>query len=116
MRYVLLADNTRIDGCNDSTTSNSIFAVRDTYEDAGAVRDLFTSENAQVIRVFAPAEEEGGEDVEMVVGSNLVLLDGAKLTKNADGKFVCEIDTRVKTEMELINDRLTDVEDIVVEL
>ena len=116
MRYVLLADGTKIENCNDSTTSNSIFAVRDTYEDAGAVRDLFTEENAVVIRVFAPAEKEGEEDVEMVVGSNLVLLDGAKLTKNADGKFVCEINTRVKTENELLNDRISDLEDIVVDL
>lgn len=108
MQYVILADDTRIDNCNDSTTSNSIFAVRSNYSEAGAVRDLFNSINATVVRVY----NEKGE--ETAIGSDLVLVPGAILTENGDGTVTCEITTRVKTEMETMHDQISELQDIIV--
>lgn len=107
MKYVILADGTRIDNCNDSTTSNSIFAVRSSYEEAGAVRDLFTAENSTVIKVYNDKDEE------QVIGADLILLDGAKLTVNGED-VICEITTRVKTEMEKVHDEITELQDAVI--
>lgn len=109
MKYVILADNTRIDNCNDSTTSNSVFAIRDNYGDAGDVRDLFTAENATVIKVFNENDEE------VTKGVDLVLLPGVKLTESEDGKIICEIDTRIKTEMEKIQDEIAELQEAIIE-
>lgn len=108
MKYVLLADGTRIDNCSDSTTSNSIFAVRSSYGDAGAVRDLFNNKNTAVIRVYNEAT-----DTESTVGADLVLIPGCTITEDS-GTFVCEISTRVKTEMEKINDELHEIQDVLL--
>ncbi len=107
MKYVILRDRTRIDNCNDSTTSNSIFAVRDSYEAAGAVRDLFNPENSSVIRVY---NEDGTESV---VGSDLVLQAGCRITEDGD-KFVCEITTRVKTAEEKMQDEIAELQEVVL--
>lgn len=107
MKYVVLADNTRIVNCTDSTTSNEIFAVRESYLEAGSVRDLFTDENATVISVY------DSEDKLVTKGSNLVLIPGATITEQ-DGKFICEIKTRVKTEMETIKDEISELQEAVL--
>lgn len=109
MKYVVLLDGTMVENCSDSTTSNSIFAIRSNYEEAGAVRDTFTKTNAAVIRVF---NEEG---TEVAVGSDLVLLDGANLIANGDGTVTCEITTRAKTELEKMHDEISELQDVVVE-
>lgn len=109
MKYVILLDGTRINDCNDSTTSNSIFAVRDTYEEAGAVRDLFNINNAKAIKVF-----EEGTDAEVAFGSDLVLIPGCTITEDGE-KFVCEITTRIKTEVEKLQDQINELQDVVIE-
>lgn len=107
MKYVILADSTRIDNCTDSTTSNEIFAVRNSYEEAGAVRDLFTDENSTVIYVY------DSNDQLVTKGSNLVLISGASITEQ-NGKFICAITTRVKTEMETIKDEITELQEAIL--
>ena len=107
MKYVILADNTRINGCTDSTTSNAIYAERDSYEQAGAVRDLFTAENAAVIRVF------NSDDTEAVAGANLVLLDGCKISA-VSGKYVVEINTRYKTDTEVLTEEVAELQEAVL--
>ena len=100
MKYVLLSDGTRIDDCTDSTTSNSIFAVRGTYEAAGAVRDLFTSENSTEISVYDVSTDE-----KVVEGIDLILVDGCEIHVDGDD-IVCEITTRTKTTEEKLLDEI----------
>ena len=109
MKYIILSDGTRINNCNDSTTSNSIFAVRDSYGAAGAVRDQFTKTNSSVIKVYDEAD-----DKEVTFGADLVLEDGCKISF-VDGTYVCEITTRQKTEMEVIKDEITEIQDYLIE-
>lgn len=107
MKYVILADNTRIDNCSDSTTSNEIFAVRNSYEEAGAVRDLFTDENSIVVCVYDE------QDQLVTKGSNLVLVSGAVIEEQND-KFICAITTRGKSEIETIKDEITELQEAVL--
>ena len=114
MYYVVLADGTRIDNCSGSTTSNYICAIRDNYADAGAVRDLITPENAAVIRVYrVDSDKEGSEPVEITVGADLVLIPGADLVEVMD-KVECRITTRVKTDVEKLQDEVSELQDVVI--
>lgn len=107
MKKVILADGTVINRCTDSTTANSIFALRDTFAEAAAVRDLFNKENSKVIRI----ETEAGEEV--TTGSNLVLLPDCILAEVPDG-VQAEIKTRYKTEIELLQDEVTELQEVVI--
>lgn len=108
MKYVILADGTRIDNCNDSTTSNSIFAVRDSYAAAGLVRDNFNSENSSVVRVF------NSDDTEDTVGSDLVLLPGCIITEDG-ANFVCQITLRAKTDNEKMQDEIAELQEAILD-
>ena len=107
MRYVVLADGTRINNCSASTTSHAILALRDTYEEAGAVRDLVTDEGAETVVVY--------NDDETVVetGTNLKLVDGANLLPSGD-KILCEISFRDKTEIEILQDQIAELQEVVI--
>ena len=83
MRKVVLANNEVITNCTDATTCNEILAVRDTYEKAGAVRDLFTKENSKRIVV----KDENDEVV--TTGTDLILLDGATITTYNEDVICC---------------------------
>ena len=108
MKKIILADSTIITNCTDSTTSNEIYALRSTYGEAGAVRDLFTAENSKVITV---TDEN---DTVITKGTNLVLLDGATITPADDG-YVCQIKTRVKTETEIMKDEIAELQEAIIE-
>lgn len=108
MKKIILADGTIIQNCTDSTTSNEIYALRNTYGEAGAVRDSFTAENSTTITV-----ENENDEIE-TVGADLILLDGATLTKTDDG-FVCQIRTRVKTEVEKMQDQIAELQEVIIE-
>ena len=105
--YVILADGTKIENCTNSTTSNSVFAVRNSYSAAGAVRDQFTAENAKVITVY------DDEDQETTSGADLVLIPGCKITEDGEN-FVCEIDTRVKTNEEKMQDEIAELQEAIL--
>ena len=107
MKYVVLADGTRIDNCNDSTTPNEIYVIRETYGEAAAVRDLFTAENASVIRVY------NSNDILDSVGSDLVLEDRANLFPSVEG-IICNIIVRAKTNEEKMQDEIRELQDVVL--
>ena len=107
MKKVILKDGTQINNCTDSTTTNEIYALRESYEQAGAVRDLFTAENASVIEV----QDSEGEVITR--NANLVLIDGATINPSDDG-FVCVIKTRVKTETEIMKDEIAELQEAVI--
>lgn len=106
--YALLKDNTKIENVSGSSSIYSIVAIRPTYGEAGAVRDLFTDENTSVIRLY------NDDDTEVASGAGCILLDGASLTPTAGG-VLCEIHLRAKTEMELMHDEITELQDVVLE-
>ena len=108
MKKVILSDGTTITNCTDSTTSNEIYALRETYEQAGAVRDLFTEENAKTITV------KDENDITVTVGADLVLISGGELIENPDG-IVCCVKTRVKSNMEKMQDEIAELQEIVIE-
>lgn len=108
MKKVILANGTEITNCTDSTTSNEIYVLRDTYALAGAVRDLFTAENAKTIVV------KDENDVTITVGADLVLIDGAELS-SAVGGVICAIKTRVKSEVEKMQDEIAELQELVIE-
>lgn len=108
MRKVILADKTVIPNCTDNTTSTEILAVRPTYGEAGAVRDLFTPENS--IRI----EVKNEDDETVVLNSDLVLLEGADLNETENG-VICRVRTRVKTELELMHDEIAELQEVVIE-
>ena len=108
MKIVVLTDGTRIEGCSDSTTVNSVLAVRETYEAAGAVRDLFTDENSGAIRIL------NSDGTEYTTGSGLKLLDDAALRATVDG-VICEISLRNKTEIEILQDQIAELQEAIIE-
>lgn len=108
MKKVVLKDGTVIENCTDSTTSNEIYALRKSYEEAGAVRDCFTSENSKTITVKSENDEV------ITVGADLVLLDGCSINPT-EGGYVCAIKTRVKSEMEKMKDEIAELQEIVIE-
>ena len=108
MMKVLLADGTIINNCTNSTTSNEIYALRESYGEAGAVRDLFTKENSNVITV----KNDTGEVV--TKGANLILLDGCEITVAEDG-FVCGIKARTKTETEIMKEEIAELQEAIIE-
>lgn len=108
MKYVILTDGTQIDNCTDSTTSQNIVVLRDTYALAGAVRDLFTDDNTSVIEVY---EEDGTTSV---IGSNLVLVSGCTISETTDG-YTCVITLRGKTNEEKMQEEIAELQEIVLE-
>ena len=108
MRTVILADDTRIENCSDSTSVNSVVAVRGTYSEAGAIRDLFTEENSSIIRI---EDHEGN----LVASSgSLVLLPGVSIRDTAGGVIV-EVNLRNKTELEIMQDQITELQEAIIE-
>lgn len=107
MRHIILSDNTRIDNCSNSATAHNIVAIRDTYEEAGAVMDLFTSENSETIKVY----DENDTLVE--TGINLKLLDNVTIMKSND-KIQIEILLHDKTEIELLQDQIAELQEAVI--
>lgn len=108
MKTVILSDGTRIDGCSDSTTVNSVLAIRETYGEAGAVRDLFTDKNTGAIRIL---NEDGSV---YATGNSLKLLDDATLRATVDG-VICEITLRNKTELEVMQDQISELQEAIIE-
>lgn len=109
MKYVILADGTRIEGCTYSTNPENITVQRDSFGEAGAVRDLFTDSNSSVIKVYDDETEAAP-----IVGTNLVLLPGAELVSDG-GYFFCMIKLRVKTKDELINEQIAELQEAIIE-
>ena len=107
MKKVILTDNTKIEKCTDSTTSQYIEAFRSSYEDAGAVRDLITADNSEVITVH------NEDDTVAVTGSDLVLLSGCEIKEVTDG-FVCIISLRNKTTEEKMQQQIEELQEAVL--
>lgn len=107
MKKVILTDGTIINNCTDSTTSNEIYALKDSYGDAGAVRDLFTTKNSSTIVV-----KDENDDI-VAKGINLVLMNGATIIPEND-KFICIIKTRIKTETEIMKDEIAELQEVVI--
>lgn len=107
MRYVILGDGTRIDNCSNSTTSHSILALRDTYANAGAVRDIITQEAAEVVKVF------NEDDTVVETGTNLKLVDGANLIVSGED-IICEITLADKTEIEILQDQIAELQEVII--
>lgn len=107
MKKVILADGTIISNCTDSTTTNEIYVLRESYGDAGAVRDLFNQTNASLIKV----EDENGDL--LTKNANLVLLEDVSISP-VDGGYVCLIKTRVKTEMEIMKDEIAELQEAII--
>lgn len=111
MKYIILADGTRIENLRDDTTVNHIFAVRNSYEEAAAVRKLFTKENSEVIRIYFDEEHEVNH------GAGLILLDGCSIIEDkSENVFVCQIETRNKDMLDIIQDQLSEIQDVILEL
>lgn len=108
MRSVILADDTRIDNISDSSSADAILAIRENYGEAGAVRDLFTAENSTSFKIL----DEKGEEV--VVAGEVVLLDGAQLYPT-EGGVIAQINFRPKTDVEILQDEVKELQDVVIE-
>lgn len=107
MKTIFLTDGTTIGNCIDSSSPNDIFALRNTYEEAGAVRDLFTDENSGAVRVV---DDVTGEEE---TKGNLLLLPGCDLILSADG-ILCEIHLRSKTEIEILSDEVAELQEAII--
>lgn len=105
--YALLTDGTRVEGLSASSTASSLLAIREDYGKAGAVRDLFTKENSGTVRLFNDDGSEAG------VGTNLKLMDGATLRQSLDC-VLCEITFTFKTELEILQDEITELQDAII--
>ena len=109
MLKVILADGTVIENCTESTTANEIFVLRDTYEAAAAVRDLFTNENTKIIKV----QDSDGQIISVNV--DLILIEGARLIEEKERGIICVITTRFKTEMEKMQDQIAELQEVIIE-
>ena len=107
MKYVILSDNTKIGNCTDSTTSQNIVALRNSYEEAGAVRDMINNDNSEVISVY------NEDDTEVVTGSDLVLLAGCTIKEVADG-YTCIISLRNKTTEEKMKEQIEELQETIL--
>lgn len=111
MYYVILADGTRIDNCTETTTSNEIYAVRDSFAAAAAVMDLFTKDNCKTVQVF----NENNELVTM--GSDLSLNPGMDIHHEEDAPdYIACVTLRNKSEMEVLQDQIAELQDAVINL
>lgn len=110
MRYIILADGTRIENLRDDTTVNDIWAIRSSYEEAAGVRKLFNKDNASVIQVYT----EGGDMVDRA--ANLILKEGCIVSETSEGVFECHIETRLKDRFDIIQDQLSEIQDVILEL
>lgn len=107
MKTVKLLGGITIENCSDSTTSNAIYAERGSYGEAGAVRDLFTSENSDVVKVY-----QNGEVVD--TGADLVLLPGCSITNPSEDVFVCEVTLRTKSDTEKMQEEIAELQEAVI--
>lgn len=107
MKTIFLTDGTTIGDCIDTSSPNDIFVLRETYAAAGAVRDLFTEENTGAIKIV---DDVTGEEMS---GGNLKLLPGANLMNSADG-ILCEIHLRTKSELEIMRDEISELQEAII--
>lgn len=111
MYYVLLADGTRIDNCTENTTSNEIYAVRDSFAAAAAVMDLFTKENCRTVQVFNERDEL------VTMGTDLSLNPGMDIHHEEDAPdYIACVTLRNKSEMEVLQDQIAELQDAVINL
>lgn len=110
MKKVMLADGVVIDNCTDATTPVNIFAVRDTYADAAAIRDIFKDENTKVIQV---SDEDG---TGIVRESNLVLENGIAVQEIENGKKQVTIILRHKTDVEIMRDEIMELQEVILDI
>ena len=108
MRKVVLKDGTTIETCTDQTTVDQVFVLRSTYAEAGGVMDTVNSDNASIIKVY----DENDELVSS--GADLVLIPDTKIYATDEG-VIFSFSVRRKTEMEVLTDRVSDLEDVVIE-
>lgn len=107
MKAVILADGTRIENISDSSTADAILAIRANYAEAGAVRDIFTDANTSSFEIV----DENGQKI--VSASFIKLLPGAELIESADG-IICQTNFRAKTDIEKLQDQITELQDVVI--
>lgn len=108
MYYIKLADGTVIQNCAEGTTSDNIIHTGETYADAVSIMDDVTAENTSTIRVY------NADDEVVTVGTDLVLNEGATIGETDDYKF-CTITLRHKSEMELMQDQISELQEAIIE-
>lgn len=109
MRYVVLADGTRIDNCTDSTTCNEIYALRETEAAAGEVLSLIDADNATAIRVY-----DASNDELLSTGVDLKLIDEGTIVPSATGGFICVIKTIKKTDIEIMKEEIAELQEAIL--
>jgi len=107
MKKVVLKDGTEILNCLDSTTSNEVIFIRPTYEEAGAVLNSVTPENAAIIKVYSDNETL------LTQGTDLILLPNYILSQESDG-VIASFRTRVKTAIEKMQDEIVELQEAVI--
>ena len=108
MKYIILADSTRINGCADTTSPYEIYIPRSTYTKAGEEADKFTKENVVNVKVYDSDTDE--------LVSNAVNLIFSQLTINRDDdSIVVRVTTRNKTELEVMHDEISELQEVVLE-
>ena len=106
--YLLLKDNTRINNVSPSSSPTEIVIIRDSYETAGAVRDLFNLSNSSVIRLY----NENGTKADSA--ADLILLGGCELIVSQEG-VLCKVSLRYKTTDEKLQDEIVELQDAIID-
>ena len=110
MRKVKLADGRVIANCTNSTTTTEIYILRENYGDAGAMRDSFTPENSKNIVVYDENDEEITSGVDLILNPGCELIDSTE----EDG-IICKVTTRVKTDIEKMQDEIVELQEVIIE-
>lgn len=107
MYKIILADGTQIENFAVGTTSDNLIHIGSTYAEAASFLDEITPENTVAIRVY-----DG--DTEIAFGGNLILNEGAVLADAGEYK-TCTVTLRHKTEIEIMHDEISELQDVVLE-
>ena len=115
--YAILADGTKVVNCAPTSTCDEIFVMRDTEAEAIEARQLFTYKNSETIKLYAEAEDESTEDVLMQMATHLKLDPDTRVERNdAENCFVAIVTTGIKTQFEILQDQINDLQDVVIAL
>lgn len=106
--YIKLTDGTIINNCAEGTTSDTIIHTGETYADAVSILNDMTEDNSSSIRVYNENDEE------VASGGNLVLNDTATVGTE-DGAKVCVVTLRHKTNEEIMQDEIAELQEAIIE-
>ena len=108
MYYIKLTNGTTINNCTEETIPNNIVHVGETYADAVSILNEMTEENTSSIRVY-------NENDELVSSEgNLVLSNSAVVINKGEYK-TCTVTLRRKSEMEVMQDQISELQEAIIE-